>query len=189
MAPPVPRSKFSKAIIQKAREWRDIIAELPLLEEYDNLEEAVRAAKARADAAAGVEAASRTRLEDLSTQEKALQDRVAALRTEVADQEARSATIVADATAAALETTAQTKKAAEDQAASIVAAAGAEAEKIRSKGRADADAYRTSLATEIADLEARVAALKEEQATAAAAHATAAQALDSLRQQLGVGHQ
>lgn len=187
MAPPVPRSKLSRALLAKAREWRDVINELPLLEQYDSLEEAIKGAGERQKVAEQLHDAAQARVKELTDKEKVLRD-------SVAEHEARAAQLKLqnDADAATSRTAANAsitlaREEAQKQAAQIVADAQKQADKIKADGQAAADAYKLKLKGDVAGLEKRVASLTDDEAKAKASHERASRALSSIKAELGVG--
>lgn len=186
MAPPLPRSKFSRAIIQKAREWKTIVDELPLLEEFDSLEDAISSSQRRLDAAQRVETETKKRIEELQETEANLS---AAVREEQSNldtlQKKLAASEDASRAAAAAEAD-RTLAAAREEASRVLQDAQRTAQEVAAAGRQAVDDYRASLATEITSREARVAELKDEESRLVAAHASAQSALEGLKSQLGV---
>src|SRR6185436_15612910 len=124
MAPAVPRSKLSRLVIEKAREWKSIIDnELPLLEEYDTLEDLVKATKARNEAAEKTEVALKQRLADLNKQEEDLSDRVSDLQKESKGIETLLKTTNADVEKKAKAILDLTQKKADDETDKLLAEA------------------------------------------------------------------
>lgn len=186
MAPPTPRSKLSKAILRKAQEWRDVVAELPLLEQWDSLEEVISQADVRLAAAKGVEDQVHQRVSALQQSEASLSAKVAALEREVTSL-----------SKIAQETLDKTKKVSEDlaremadvankTAGEIVGDARRQAVEIVSRGKTEVDRYQASLVSEVEELQLRKTDLQAEVGRLQSSHVSVTEALTSARQLLGV---
>ncbi len=198
MAPPVPRSKLSRLVIEQAREWKSIIDnELPLLEEYDTLEDLVKATKARNEGAEKTEVALKQRLADLHKQEEELSDRVSDLQKESKGIETLLKTTNADVEKKAKAILDLAQKKADDETDKLLAEARFTAEDIKGKaiveaketivkGKAEVDAYKAKLKSDISELEARLDDLKSRETLMTESYAAAQTQLASLRKALGV---
>ncbi len=198
MAPPVPRSKLSRLVLAKAKEWQDIIQnELPLLEEYDTLTDAVKAISARNEAAERAEAALKKRLADLTKQEETLLANIVSLQKESSGIETLLKTTNADVEKKVKAQLAQAETAAQKLSDDLVAQAKVLAEEIKfkatadakdavTKGKAEIDAYKAKLKSDISELEQHLDDLDKQSKEATAAYTTAQSQLASLRRALGV---
>lgn len=187
MAPPVPRSKLSRAIIQKAREWEAVIKELPMLEDFDNLEEAIKTSQARHNTLKSIEDDLNNRVKALTDTEFRLKRQVAELEKKSDEAKAAAAKAHTDAMADVMSQKDRILGAANEQSARIIKDSEQHGQTLRDAGKREADDYKVKLHKEVSELEERLAKLKKEEADMLAAHTAATSKLSALRQELSVG--